>query len=90
MYRVLCDFYPLEKRHLRVTKGEKVIGFAQEDGWVCAFKESSKKDFGFVPADHYLKFEHQTNSQNVTPRSNNVGGETGPAVSESAENLSKV
>jgi len=69
VYRVLADFHPLEKRHMRVARDEKVIGFAEEDGWICAFKESSKKDFGFLPAKYYLKFEHQTNSQNVTPTS---------------------
>lgn len=69
MYRVLADFYPLEKRHLQVSKDEKVVGFAEEGGWICAFKENSKKDFGFVPKNFYLKFERATNSQNVTPKS---------------------
>lgn len=74
VYRVLCDFYPLEKRHLNVNRDDKVIGFSEEDGWICCFKENSKKDFGFVPKDYYLKFEHLTNSQNVTPKNDTGGG----------------
>jgi len=79
VYRVLADFFPLDKRHLRVNKGEKVVGFAEQSGWICAFKESSKKDFGFVPKEFYLKFERQTNSQNVTPKSD-VGGKADTKV----------
>lgn len=62
-------FVPLEKRHMAVRQGEKVIGFSQEGDWIACFKENSKKDFGFVPLQFYLEFQRQTKSQNVTPRS---------------------
>ena len=71
VYRVTCDFFPLEKRHLQVSKGEIISGFTEENGWICSFKDVSPNHFGFVPKN-YLKFEHQTNSQNVTPKSGNV------------------
>ena len=68
VYRVTCDFFPLEKRHLGVSKDEIISGFTEENGWICAFKDISPNHFGFVPKG-YLKFEHRTNSQSVTPRS---------------------
>ena len=69
VYRVQCDFYPLDsQRHLRVTKGEIISGFYEISGWICAFKDVSPNHFGFVPKN-YLKFEHRTNSQTLTPRS---------------------
>ena len=51
-----------------MSKGELISGFAEESGWICAFKDISPNHFGFVPKD-YLKFAHRTNSQSVTPRS---------------------
>ena len=56
------------KRHLKVNTGELISGFAEENGWICAFKDISPNHFGFVPKN-YLKFEHQTNSESRTPRS---------------------
>ena len=82
VYRVICDFYPLEKRHLQVSNGELISGFSEEDGWICAFKDVSPNHFGFVPKD-YLKFEHRTNSQSVTPRS-----EMGKSRDKSMKDLS--
>ena len=61
VYKVTRDFHPLEKRHLKVTSGEMVSGFAEEGGWICAFKEVSPNHFGFIPKS-YLQFERQTNS----------------------------
>lgn len=62
VYRVICDFHPLDtKRHLKVTTGELISGFSEENGWICAFKDVSPNYFGFVPKN-YLKFEHRTNS----------------------------
>ena len=36
---------------------------------MACFRETSKKDFGFVPLQGYLQFERETKSQSVTPRS---------------------
>ena len=66
---MICDFYPLDsKRHLKVKTGELISGFSEENGWICAFKDMSPNHFGFVPKN-YLKFEHLTNSESRTPRS---------------------
>ena len=79
------DFYPLEKRHLGVSRDEIISGFAEESGWICAFKDVSPNQFGFVPKS-YLKFVHRTNSQSVTPRSE-LGKSRDKVPSENGENV---
>lgn len=58
-----------------MSNGEVISGFAEENGWICAFKDVSPNHFGFVPKN-YLKFEHRTNSQTLTPKSD-LGGKQG-------------
>ena len=66
VYRVTTDFHPTDPRHLSAQTGNLVSGFSDEGNWICAFRDTSPNRFGFVPKN-YLKFDHKTNSNRVTP-----------------------
>ena len=68
VYKVICNFFPNENRHLQVNSGEIVSGVTEENGWILCFKDVSPNHFGFVPKN-YLKFERKTNESTITPRS---------------------
>ena len=69
VYKVIVDFHAMEDRHLNAQGGDIFNGFTEEGNWVCGFMDTSPGKFGFLPKN-YLKFEHSTNSNRVTPQNN--------------------
>ena len=66
---MIVDFHAMEDRHLNAQGGDIFNGFTEEGNWVCGFMDTSPGKFGFLPKN-YLKFEHSTNSNRVTPQNN--------------------